>query len=265
MDENATRRPTQGDLAGSAQGLLRLQRVYEQTPEDLLPEGTAAELLLVGQTAYKQGDFVSARQWLEVALQRHNSTAAVTATMAPADPEAVLVAILDYLAYTAFKLGDLEGAIEASRRLLTVQPTHARVADNLRTYEYKLRHNKAGDATPSDAFFELDNELNHNEREMRNFRKLCQGMKLASPSPDADCRLETYGLPHLLLKPVRVEHILTGRQELMVGSCPSTCDLQAVFMFATHWLVPVIVAAVTVQQSGGHITHWALPLCSLTA
>lgn len=211
IDDKKTKRPTSVDLTGSAEGLLRLQRVYEQEPAALLPAATTSDLLLVGKTAYKQGDYESARVWLEAAFHNYNSSRGTDA-----DTEE-LVDILDHLAFVSYKKGQVQEALDYSRRLLTVKPQHARVADNARFYEDSLKRDRnITSAQKGDAYFEQDNLLQHSERDMANFRKLCQGVTLGLPSPDAKCRLETFGMPQLLLKPIRVEHILTGRQEVMV-------------------------------------------------
>nr|KAF6448239.1 prolyl 4-hydroxylase subunit alpha 2 [Rousettus aegyptiacus] len=52
--------------------------------------------------------------------------------------------VLDYLSYAVFQLGDLHRALELTRRLLSLDPSHERAGGNLRYFERVV-----GDLGPS--------------------------------------------------------------------------------------------------------------------
>ncbi len=140
---------------------------------DLFANGTAHEYFLVGKEAYMQSDFLGAVDWFRNALQAQPG--------ADAERE-----ILDYLGFALFKTGDIGGALDLSRKILEVQPTNARIADNIEFYESVLAAGAPAKTLSAlkvarDRNFTEDNLLQHSDAEMKRFRELCQG-KVRHPS-----------------------------------------------------------------------------------
>ena len=218
--------------------------------ENLFPEGTMEEYKTVGVQAYHQGDFATAVEWLEAAArilqQQHNNSAASLAvsgreasaissssssssSSAAADAafKNILSEIYDYMSYSLFRLGDLSGALDLSVKLLQMNPLNARIADNIAFYQYALTNQ--GTQTPAAhksathlqmpkmRNFSEDNLLRHDEQEMADYRALCRGEVLYTPSKPLTCNFETYGNPRLLLKPAKIEHLHWGDEDLTVG------------------------------------------------
>jgi hypothetical protein len=174
-----------------------------RTSQQLIRNGTFSDLLFFGKHAYTQADFVTAVDWYSRALQ-----------IATAEQE---VEVLDYLAYSQFKVGRIDEALRLSKRLLELQPTNSRVADNVAYYEVAVQSFEA--PPPPTANFSQDNLLGHTEEEMHNFRALCQGHVLYEPPVPLFCEYRTYNDPRLLLKPARVEHLSLGHENLQVCVC----------------------------------------------
>ncbi|XP_051902808.1 prolyl 4-hydroxylase subunit alpha-2 isoform X2 [Hippocampus zosterae] len=131
--------PDEEDEKGAAKALMRLQDTYHLDSEDFskgrLPGMHSSAMLTVddcfdmGKTAYNEADYYHAVLWVQQALKQLD-----------AGEEAVVskAAVLDYLSYSVYQMGDLPRAIELTRRLVAIEPSHQRAGGNLRYFEKLL-------------------------------------------------------------------------------------------------------------------------------
>ncbi|XP_006888152.1 PREDICTED: prolyl 4-hydroxylase subunit alpha-2 isoform X1 [Elephantulus edwardii] len=135
--------PTDEDEMGAAKALMRLQDTYKLDAETIskgeLP-GTKYQATLsvddcfgMGRMAYNEGDYYHTVLWMEQVLKQLD--AGEEATTAKAQ-------VLDYLSYAVFQLGDLHRALELTRRLLSLDPSHERAGGNLRYFEHLLEEER---------------------------------------------------------------------------------------------------------------------------
>ncbi|XP_030895537.1 prolyl 4-hydroxylase subunit alpha-2 [Leptonychotes weddellii] len=135
--------PTDEDEMGAAKALMRLQDTYKLDPDTIskgqLP-GTKYQAMLsvddcfgMGRSAYNEGDYYHTVLWMEQVLKQLD--AGEEATIAKAE-------VLDYLSYAVFQLGDLHRALELTRRLLSLDPSHERAGGNLRYFERLLEEER---------------------------------------------------------------------------------------------------------------------------
>ncbi|XP_033037202.1 prolyl 4-hydroxylase subunit alpha-2 isoform X5 [Trachypithecus francoisi] len=135
--------PTDEDEIGAAKALMRLQDTYRLDPDTIsrgeLP-GTKYQAMLsvddcfgMGRSAYNEGDYYHTVLWMEQVLKQLDAGEEATTTKSQ---------VLDYLSYAVFQLGDLHRALELTRRLLSLDPSHERAGGNLRYFEQLLEEER---------------------------------------------------------------------------------------------------------------------------
>ncbi|KAK7821428.1 hypothetical protein U0070_015894 [Myodes glareolus] len=135
--------PTDEDESGAARALMRLQDTYKLDPDTIsrgdLP-GTKYQAVLsvddcfgMGRSAYNEGDYYHTVLWMEQVLKQLDAGEEATITKS---------LVLDYLSYAVFQLGDLHRAVELTRRLLSLDPSHERAGGNLRYFERLLEEER---------------------------------------------------------------------------------------------------------------------------
>ncbi|MEE6479381.1 hypothetical protein FKM82_012236 [Ascaphus truei] len=136
--------PGDEDETGAAKALMRLQDTYRLDPETIakgkLP-GTkyisslsADDCFGMGKIAYNDGDYYHTVLWMQQAMKQLDEGEEATNTKA---------AILDYLSYAVFQLGDIHRAVELTRRLIALDSRHERAGSNLRYFEKMLEKEMA--------------------------------------------------------------------------------------------------------------------------
>ncbi|MXQ83786.1 hypothetical protein E5288_WYG002296 [Bos mutus] len=135
--------PTDEDETGAAKALMRLQDTYKLDPDTIskgeLP-GTKYQAMLsvddcfgMGRSAYNEGDYYHTVLWMEQVLKQLDAGEEATTSKAQ---------VLDYLSYAVFQLGDLHRAVELTRRLLSLDPSHERAGGNLHYFERLLEEER---------------------------------------------------------------------------------------------------------------------------
>ncbi|XP_035146793.1 prolyl 4-hydroxylase subunit alpha-2 isoform X6 [Callithrix jacchus] len=135
--------PTDEDEIGAAKALMRLQDTYRLDPDTIsrgeLP-GTKYQAMLsvddcfgMGRSAYNEGDYYHTVMWMEQVLKQLDAGEEATTTKSQ---------VLDYLSYAVFQLGDLHRALELTRRLVSLDPSHERAGGNLRYFEQLLEEER---------------------------------------------------------------------------------------------------------------------------
>ncbi|XP_071379446.1 prolyl 4-hydroxylase subunit alpha-1-like [Centroberyx affinis] len=140
--------PNDDDQTGAAKALMRLQDTY-QLDTDVISTGelpgtsssgsfrsslTVDDCYELGKIAYSETDYYHTELWMAQALKqldRGDASAAVDA-----------VTVLDYLSYSIYQQGELERALEQTKRLLSLDPAHQRANGNLKYFEYQLAKQK---------------------------------------------------------------------------------------------------------------------------
>ncbi|XP_032995952.1 prolyl 4-hydroxylase subunit alpha-2 isoform X1 [Lacerta agilis] len=135
--------PNEEDETGAAKALMRLQDTYKLDPETISKGAfpgtkyrsvlTVDDCFSMGKTAYNEVDYYHTVLWMQQALKKHDDGEEAAITKAE---------ILDYLSYAVFQLGDIQRAMELTRRLVSLDPSHERAGSNMRYFERLLEKEK---------------------------------------------------------------------------------------------------------------------------
>uniref|UniRef100_A0AAZ1XAP1 procollagen-proline 4-dioxygenase n=2 Tax=Oreochromis aureus TaxID=47969 RepID=A0AAZ1XAP1_OREAU len=208
--------PDEEDETGAAKALMRLQDTYQLDSEAFskgkLPGVHSSAVLTVddcfdmGKTAYNDADYYHAVLWLQQALKQLDD--GEEAVVSKAD-------ILDYLSYSVYQMGDLPRAIELTRRLVAIDPSHQRAGGNLRYFEQllmkQLREMNQDYQPPSEEPIQLGTYSRPKDHlpERESYEALCRGEGIQMTEARRSrlfCRYhDGKRNPHLLLKPVKEE------------------------------------------------------------
>lgn len=208
--------PDEEDETGAAKALMRLQDTYQLDSEAFskgkLPGVHSNAVLTVddcfdmGKTAYNDADYYHAVLWLQQALKQLDDGEEVVVSKAD---------ILDYLSYSVYQMGDLPRAIELTRRLVAIDPSHQRAGGNLRYFEQllmkQLREMNQDYQPPSEEPIQLGTYSRPKDHlpERESYEALCRGEGIQMTEARRSrlfCRYhDGKRNPHLLLKPVKEE------------------------------------------------------------
>ncbi|XP_061106308.1 prolyl 4-hydroxylase subunit alpha-2 isoform X5 [Conger conger] len=209
--------PDEEDQKGAAKALMRLQDTYKLDSESIsqgrLPGVRYNALLTVddcfdmGKMAYNDADYYHSVLWMQQALRQLD--AGEDASTSKSD-------VLDYLSYSVYQLGDLPRAIELTRRLVFIDPSHQRAGGNLRYFEKLLSTEMREQARkPTDPASERPIDLATYERprdylpERDTYEALCRGEGVKMTTQRRSrlyCRYhDGRRNPRLLLAPMKEE------------------------------------------------------------
>ncbi|XP_054611799.1 prolyl 4-hydroxylase subunit alpha-2 isoform X2 [Dunckerocampus dactyliophorus] len=210
--------PDQDDETGAAKALMRLQDTYRLDSEAFskgkLPGMHSNAMLSVddcfdmGKTAYNDADYYHAVLWLQQSLKQLDAGEEVVVSKAD---------ILDYLSYSVYQMGDLPRAIELTRRLVAIDPSHQRAGGNLRYFERLLlkEQNEEEEKKPAQPASEEPIQLGTYNRpkdhlpEREIYEALCRGEGIKMTEAKRSrlfCRYhDGRRNPRLLLKPMKEE------------------------------------------------------------
>uniref|UniRef100_A0A8C9VVW8 Prolyl 4-hydroxylase subunit alpha-1 n=1 Tax=Scleropages formosus TaxID=113540 RepID=A0A8C9VVW8_SCLFO len=109
----------------------------------------------LGKIAYSEADYYHTELWMAQALKQLDD-----------DEESAVdkVTVLDYLSYSIYQQGELEKALELTKKLLMLDHEHQRAIGNLKYFEYQL-------AKQRKATEELGVQQNASKRDKREARK----------------------------------------------------------------------------------------------
>ncbi|XP_048472233.1 prolyl 4-hydroxylase subunit alpha-1 isoform X3 [Rhincodon typus] len=135
--------PNDEDQTGAAKALIRLQDTYNLDAETIsqgnLPGVkhktllTAEDCYELGKVAYTDTDYYHTELWMEQALKQLDAGEVSNINK---------ITVLDYLSYAVYQQGDLDKALELTKRLLTLDPEHQRANGNLKYFEYMMADQK---------------------------------------------------------------------------------------------------------------------------
>ncbi|XP_051578704.1 prolyl 4-hydroxylase subunit alpha-1-like isoform X1 [Myxocyprinus asiaticus] len=220
--------PTDEDQTGAAKALLRLQDTYQLSANTIsngdLPGQTSGvvhksrmtveDCYELGKIAYSDADYYHTELWMAQALTQLDEGEESTIDK---------VTVLDYLSYAIYQQGELERALELTRRMLKLDPNHHRANGNLKYFEFQLEKQRKAEAekekeegegkkTEKKVLDKRDAQRKRSKNllpERKKYEMLCrgEGVKL-TPRRQSRlfCRYFDNGHhPHLLLAPVKQE------------------------------------------------------------
>ncbi|KAL7869936.1 hypothetical protein AOLI_G00139240 [Acnodon oligacanthus] len=212
--------PNDEDQTGAAKALLRLQDTYKLDTQTIstgdLP-GVSSELpykssltvedcFELGKIAYSEADYYHTELWMAQALRQLDDGE---------ESSIDTVTVLDYLSYSIYQQGELERALEYTKRLLSLDPDHQRANGNLKYFEYQLakqrkveREQKVTEEKKGREKRETDKKKNFIP-EKRKYEQLCRGEGIRM-TPRRQSRLfcrffDNNRHPYYLLGPVKQE------------------------------------------------------------
>ncbi|XP_062270093.1 prolyl 4-hydroxylase subunit alpha-1-like isoform X2 [Platichthys flesus] len=171
--------PNDGDQTGAAKALMRLQDTY-QLDTDTMSTGqlpgssswhqsrlTVDDCYDLGKVAYSEADYYHTELWMVQALKQLDQ-GETSSTMDA-------VTILDYLSFSVYQQGELERALEFTRRLLQLDATHQRANGNLKYFEYQLSKQKKMEAAEGRQTRETRVPPDDYLPERKSYEQLCRG------------------------------------------------------------------------------------------
>lgn len=215
------------------------------------PVLSAAECFELGRLSYNDGDFYHTKLWMLQALDdyRHQRAARGVLQGTPRHParrprgelgdmdlqqgvgeeeeeeelddefESVFwgadtskAHVLDYLAFSHYKLGDVPQALKLTNELLSLDPTHERANNNKRYFEKMLEdEEKRRPLSEEDkrVQYQENRDSYRNTDEFLTYEALCRGEDI-KPIKDAHrlrCRYVSNNHPLLLLQPAKEEEV----------------------------------------------------------
>lgn len=202
--------PTDEDLNGAAVALTRLQDTYQLDTSSLArgelngvkysSELSAADCFELGRQSYNNGDYYHTLLWMREADKRLKKD--TNETIDRSD-------ILEYLAFSTYKQGNLPLALDLTNKLLEIFPTHPRAKGNKIYYEDELSKTKNEEKRKG----ELEDIQSPNSRytdpQKESYEQLCRG-ELSPPeeiTSQLKCVYVNHGNPFLYLAPFKVEEV----------------------------------------------------------
>lgn len=227
---NVLKFPTDEDLNGAAVALTRLQDTYNLETASLArgelngvqysSEMTVEECFELGRQLYMNRDFLHSILWMREAMDRLGRPQNKTSTTKKED-------ILEYLAFSMYKQGNVNAALLMTNELLEILPNHERANSNKGYYEKELAdlkstkklrgddgttnvdeevvHVESSKAHESEVFWPNPKVYTDSEREL--YEKLCRGEVKPAPNQMAPlrCRYVSLDNPFLKLAPLKLE------------------------------------------------------------
>uniref|UniRef100_A0A9J2PY10 procollagen-proline 4-dioxygenase n=1 Tax=Ascaris lumbricoides TaxID=6252 RepID=A0A9J2PY10_ASCLU len=131
--------PQEEDLTGAAVALLRLQDTYKLDTHDLASgkiqnssvgqQLSSHDCFEVGRAAYNQNDYYHTILWMQEAQLRLENEDPPTAKIGD---------VLEYLAFSLYKQGNIKRALALTKKLVQLEPDHPRAKGNVKWYEDML-------------------------------------------------------------------------------------------------------------------------------
>ncbi|XP_071759234.1 prolyl 4-hydroxylase subunit alpha-1-like isoform X1 [Centroberyx gerrardi] len=213
--------PTDEDQTGAAKALLRLQDTYRLDANTIstgdLPGVTFKSPMTVedcyelGKIAYSEVDYYHTELWMAQALRQLDQGE---------ESSIDKVTVLDYLSYAIYQQGEIDRALEFTKKLLALDPEHQRAKGNLKYFEFQLeKQKKAEEAEPQEEKERGKRETSEKKPKTKSFKEpvperkkyemLCRGEGIKM-TPRRQSRLfcryfDNNHHPKYLLAPVKQE------------------------------------------------------------
>lgn len=230
---NVLKFPTDEDLNGAAVALTRLQDTYNLETASLArgelngvqysSEMTVEECFELGRQMYMNRDFHHSILWMREAMERLSGPQPRNRTTGTTKRED----ILEYLAFSMYKQGNVNAALVMTNELLEILPNHERANSNKGYYEKELADLKStkklrgddGTGNVDAEAVQVESSKAHaaevvwpdpkvyTDTERQLYEKLCRGEVKPAPIQMAPlrCRYVSLNNPFLKLAPLRLE------------------------------------------------------------
>lgn len=242
--------PNYDDLRGAVTALLRLQDTY-QLDTNQLAQGrirsmmakqmSASDCFEIGKMTYNNDDYYHTTLWMEkamnlVALEKNRTVQRMD--------------ILDYLAFSLYKQGNVERALVLTNELLALLPHHTRAQNNRKYYEKLLEEQRRKQYRRGEDGEEEDKTEEPNkytERPLDEYRKsdefqtyesLCRGENTHDYKlkHKLKCRYVHKNNPRLLLKPAKEEEVYLNPWIVIYHDVVSDKEIDTIKRIATPLL-----------------------------
>ncbi|BFZ17688.1 hypothetical protein BsWGS_20727 [Bradybaena similaris] len=247
--------PSYEDLKGAASALMRLQDTY-QLDTSSVAQGNLAGLqspvlsvedcFELGRLAYNEGDFYHTVLWMEQALNKLDKdhkfkkvpgNVDIENGQVPSEVDSFHSEILDYLAFSQYKLGDVAQALELTNELLKIEPTHERAVNNKKYFETMLLEEGRKQLPQADKKpgYQLSRDEYRNSEEFLTYEALCRGENIM-PIANKDklvCRYVTNNHPLLLLQPAKEEMVHWNPFLVIYHDVMSDAEIKQIKQMAT--------------------------------
>lgn len=213
--------PTEEDLIGATNALIRLQDTYNLDTASLArgelngvqysTSMSSEDCFEIGRQMYNNQDYHHTVMWMNEAINRMNNDSRI--------PRSEL---LEYLAFSTFKEGNVQSALDMTLELLELTPDHQRARGNKYYYEKELAkiNEKSvlrGDDGSSDVPVDTSLEFQHSSLgpytydvpERKLYELACRGE--LKPNDELlstlTCRYVDNNVPFLRIGPLKLEQI----------------------------------------------------------
>lgn len=151
--------PSENDLIGAGEAIIRLQKFYKLSINDLVDGKLPSEFVpaesksvinarlneiecyQIGKIAYSNEDYQTAMDWfyksLELLYRKQERNY---------DTNHMMINVLDHLAFSAYKSKEIEYAAEITKLLLKRDPNNERAKNNLHYYQEELEERRKGNS-----------------------------------------------------------------------------------------------------------------------
>ncbi|XP_032811270.2 prolyl 4-hydroxylase subunit alpha-3 [Petromyzon marinus] len=259
LEESYAEGPVPGavDLEGAARALMRAQDVYaldtralaagrfrSQAPSLALGATVAARLSAddcfhLGKVAYEEGDWYHSLPWLELSALGFRARRGSPRRL---EDHASMVDALDHLAFTHFKIGNIQKAMNLSAELLSYEPAHQRVLKNLQKYVKMLGSAGEREVAPSP----VGRPRSTHPRTRDAYEYLCRthgNQRYAYRDPRFGCSYEDNGSPLLRLQPVKQELLSLRPRVLLFHDFVRDHETERIKQLAAPMLQRSVVAS----------------------
>ncbi|KAI4458941.1 prolyl 4-hydroxylase alpha subunit [Holotrichia oblita] len=207
--------PSNEDLNGAAMALTRLQDIYRLDASSLAngeingvkyaTELTAADCFELGRQSYTNADHYHTQLWMMEADKRLKREIHQTVERSE---------VLEYLAFSTFKLGDVGLALTLTNKILELIPTHERALRSKVYYEDEIAKINSVQRKGED---ESIGTIQNNIEARLLYGPLCRGEIRLSDDILAElkCRYVDNGNPFLKIAPFKVEEAYLDPQILI--------------------------------------------------
>ncbi|TSS85076.1 Prolyl 4-hydroxylase subunit alpha-1 [Bagarius yarrelli] len=170
---------------------------------------TVEDCFELGKVAYAEADYYHTELWMAQALKQLDDGE---------DSSVDKVTVMDYLSYAIYQQGEMDRALELTKKMLKLDPTHQRANGNLRYFEVQLEKQRKAEAAAESEKTEKrqvdkrDAQMTRSKDplpERKRYEQLCRGEGLKM-NPRRQSRLfcryhDNKRNPRLLLAPVKQE------------------------------------------------------------
>ncbi|KAL6478334.1 hypothetical protein MHYP_G00141690 [Metynnis hypsauchen] len=214
--------PTDEDQTGAAKALLRLQDTYKLSANVLsagdLPgvvhksRMTVEDCFELGKVAYSEADYYHTELWMTQALKQLDEGE---------NSSVDKVTVMDYLSYAIYQQGEIDRALELTKRMLKLDPSHQRANSNLKYFEFQLEKQRKAEEAEGKKEVKEEKKKKVDKRdvqmkrskdplpERKRYEQLCRGEGVKMTHRRTSrlfCRYYDNGRnPRLILAPVKEE------------------------------------------------------------